>query len=396
VGGVTAPAAARAPVGAAAPPGRTSLYRYSVLRGVPQSYLRHPLARGVLAPALDAQGRLDTALADRLLVAATRPGSKLGQAVRRAVRAHATAAEDAPVSPAPAAERPPRPQRRWQAKPLPDPDADLPEAVRQAQDHLRRRDFAVVRQPDGRFKVEGQLVTAAELVARSAAMHEREERRRARRLGQAQAAVPSDRSLPPPPAATILAGPASAGTGRGQVLGYARGGGGAGDVAGQVQRLRQAGAREVFTDHAGDGPDRPGLAALLTLARRRDTLAVVELDRLGRSLPELVATVAALEERGLALVSLAEGIDTAAATGTLFGTIARFTHRLQAERTRTGLAAARARGQRLGRKPLAQEKAAAMALVAAGVSPSAAARQVGLGRSTVYREVSRTGIERRA
>ena len=66
-----------------------------------------------------------------------------------------------------------------------------------------------------------------------------------------------------------------------------------------------------------------------------------------------------------------------------------------AERTKHGIAGARATGKRHGRQPLDADKtAAALKLVAAGLSPTAAARQLGLGRSTVYREVSRTGLER--
>ena len=71
--------------------------------------------------------------------------------------------------------------------------------------------------------------------------------------------------------------------------------------------------------------------------------------------------------------------------------------RKAAERTKDGIAAARARGKRPGRQPLDPDKiAAALKLVAAGLSPTMAARQLGLGRSTVYREVGRAGITRGA
>jgi DNA invertase Pin-like site-specific DNA recombinase len=74
---------------------------------------------------------------------------------------------------------------------------------------------------------------------------------------------------------------------------------------------------------------------------------------------------------------------------------AHFERRLIAERTKDGIAAARAMGKRPGRQPLDADRiAAALKLVAAGLSPTAAARQLGLGRSTVYREVSRLGIQR--
>jgi len=186
----------------------------------------------------------------------------------------------------------------------------------------------------------------------------------------------------------------------GGILGYARVSTGDQDVAGQTMRLTEAGAIKVFSDiRSGKTMERPGLEALLAYARKGDTLSVVRLDRLGRSLGELLTTVAMLKERSIALLSLEERIDTNSAAGELvfhvFGAIAHFERRLIAERTRDGIAAARARGKRRGRHPLDPEKiAAALELVKAGLSPTVAARQLGLGRSTVYREVGRAGIAR--
>jgi len=174
----------------------------------------------------------------------------------------------------------------------------------------------------------------------------------------------------------------------GGILGYARVSTGDQDVAGQTMRLTQAGAIKVFTDvRSGRSMDRAGLTALLDYAREGDILAVVRLDRLGRSLAELLATVAMLKTRGIAFLSLEEKIDTTSAAGELvfhvFGAIAHFERRLIAERTKDGIAAARARGKRPGRQPLDADKiAAAIKLVKAGLSPTAAARQLGLGRST--------------
>ena len=181
------------------------------------------------------------------------------------------------------------------------------------------------------------------------------------------------------------------------VLGYARVSTGDQDVAGQTMRLEEAGAIKVFTDvRSGKSMDRPGLTELLAYARKGDTLAVVRLDRLGRSLAELISIVEQLKARGLALLSLEEKIDTSSAAGELifhvFGAIAHFERRLIAERTKDGIAAARARGKRPGRRPLDNDRvAAALKLVAAGLSPTEAARQLGLGRSTVYRELVASG-----
>jgi DNA invertase Pin-like site-specific DNA recombinase len=186
------------------------------------------------------------------------------------------------------------------------------------------------------------------------------------------------------------------------ILGYARVSTGDQDVAGQTMRLEQAGAIKVFTDiKSGKSMDRPGLADLLAYARSGDTLAVVRLDRLGRSLAELLTTVTMLRERGIALLSLEEKIDTSSAAGELvfhvFGAIAHFERRLISERTRDGIAAARAKGKRPGRQPLDMKKVeAAITLVKAKSSPTEAARQLGLGRSTIYREMRRLGISRPA
>ena len=184
------------------------------------------------------------------------------------------------------------------------------------------------------------------------------------------------------------------------ILGYARVTPGDQDVAGQCMRLEQAGAIKVFTDvRSGKSMDRPGLTELLAFARMGDTLAVVRLDRLGRSLGELLTVVKELKERGVALLSLEEKLDTSSAAGELvfhvFGAIAHFERRLIAERTKDGIAAARAKGKLPGRRPLDPDKAAsALKLVENGVSPTDAARQLGLGRATVYREMAAVGLRR--
>jgi DNA invertase Pin-like site-specific DNA recombinase len=188
----------------------------------------------------------------------------------------------------------------------------------------------------------------------------------------------------------------------GDVLGYARVSTGDQDVAGQTMRLEEAGAIKVFTDvRSGKSMDRPGLTELLAYARKGDTLAVVRLDRLGRSLAELISIVEQLKARGVALLSLEEKIDTSSAAGELifhvFGAIAHFERRLIAERTKDGIAAARARGKVPGRQPVDVDKVhAAIKLVEAGLSPTEAASQLGLGRSTVYREVAAAGVTRKA
>ena len=179
------------------------------------------------------------------------------------------------------------------------------------------------------------------------------------------------------------------------IIGYARVSTAEQDLEVQRRRLRdEAGAIRVFEDVAsGKSFDQPGLAALLDYARPGDLVCVVRLDRLGRSLRELLVTVEGFKARGLGFRSLEERLDTVSASGELvfhvFGAIAHFERRLIVERTRDGVAAARARGKRPGRPPVNEEKLqAALTLIRGGLSPSAAARQVGLGRSTLYRELA--------
>lgn len=108
-----------------------------------------------------------------------------------------------------------------------------------------------------------------------------------------------------------------------------------------------------------------------------------------------------LRERQIDLLSLEEKIDTSSAAGELifhvFGAIAHFERRLISERTKDGIVAARAKGKRPGRQPLDMKKIdAAIKLIEAKTSPTEAAKQLGLGRSTVYRELRRLGIQRTA
>ena len=180
-------------------------------------------------------------------------------------------------------------------------------------------------------------------------------------------------------------------TRRGDVLGYARVSTADQDVAGQEDRLRQAGAIRVFVDViSGKQFERPGLSELIDHARAGDSLCVTRLDRLGRSLKELLETVENLKAHDIHLVSLEECIDTTSAAGELvfhvFGAIAHFERRLISERTRDGIAAARKRGRRPGRPALDRETvSAAQTLVETGLTAGQAAKQLGIGRATAYK-----------
>jgi len=127
----------------------------------------------------------------------------------------------------------------------------------------------------------------------------------------------------------------------------------------QIDALRQHGVKKehLFCDKiSGAKEDRPGLAACNETLRKGDTLVVWRLDRLGRSMRHLVNMIEELKERGIGFRSISDGmIDTTSASGELvlniFSALAQFERRLIQERTKAGLAAARARG-RIGGRPV--------------------------------------------
>jgi len=149
-------------------------------------------------------------------------------------------------------------------------------------------------------------------------------------------------------------------TSNGRVIGYARVSTDGQDLSLQLDALKEHGCAEefMFVDKAsGARSERPGLDACLETLREGDVLLVWRLDRLGRSMPHLVNLVEELRERGVGFRSICDGaIDTTTASGELifniFSSLAQFERQLIQERTRAGLAAARARGRKGGRKPL--------------------------------------------
>src|SRR5262247_3344989 len=148
--------------------------------------------------------------------------------------------------------------------------------------------------------------------------------------------------------------------GMGRLIGYARVSTAEQDLGLQLAALRRAGCSDahIFCDTAsGARMARPGLEACVHTLEPGDTLVVWRLDRLGRSMTHLVTLIQALLQRHVSFRSLGEGaIDTTTASGELvfhiFSALAQFERRLMQERTRAGLAAARARGRRGGRRAL--------------------------------------------
>lgn len=124
----------------------------------------------------------------------------------------------------------------------------------------------------------------------------------------------------------------------------------------QLDALRGAGCGQIFSDKASGGSAaRLGLAEALRFCRAGDALVVARLDRLGRSLADLLGIIEELRQRDIGFVSLTEGVDASGAAGRLifqiFGAVAEFERALIRERTCAGLAAARARGKLGGRRP---------------------------------------------
>lgn len=179
------------------------------------------------------------------------------------------------------------------------------------------------------------------------------------------------------------------------LIGYARVSTQDQNPAMQHDALTQAGCERVFTEKAsGAQRDRPELQAALTYMRPGDTLVVWKLDRLARSLKQLIETVEDLEQQKIGFRSLTESIDTTSPGGKLifhiFAALAEFERSIIQERTRAGLAAARARGRRGGRPSSmsAEDIAAAKALLRdPAISVEQAARRVGVSPSTLYRHL---------
>ncbi len=170
------------------------------------------------------------------------------------------------------------------------------------------------------------------------------------------------------------------------------------DIALQRDALLADGVERIFED-VGSGADRnrPQLRAALEFARHSDQIVIYRLDRLARSTRDLLELADLLRQRGIGLRSLSEALDTAtAAGGLLFGVLsvlASFEKDLLAERTRAGLAAARARGRLVGRpKKLDQrDLVAAEAMLANGnITVREVASRLGVGVSTLYRALAQT------
>jgi DNA invertase Pin-like site-specific DNA recombinase len=168
----------------------------------------------------------------------------------------------------------------------------------------------------------------------------------------------------------------------------------------QLDALQRAGCEQVFSDKVtGVLRERPELTACLRTLRQGDTLVVWKLDRLARSVKDLVELIHDLDCRGVGFRSLTEMIDTTSAGGRLifhiFGALAEFERSLIRERTLAGLAAARARGRRGGRRAAMSKadirKAAAM-LSDPAITKAEVAKHFGVSRVTLNASLAREGL----
>jgi len=160
----------------------------------------------------------------------------------------------------------------------------------------------------------------------------------------------------------------------------------------QVRDLKAAGCEKIHQEQVSsvDITRRTHLAEALEHLRKGDTLVVTKLDRLARSVRHLFEITETLSAKGAALRILDLGIDTGKPTGklvlTVLGGIAEFEREIMLERQREGIAKAKAAGKYKGRKPTARAKADKVRMLKAqGVGPTAIAKQLGIGRASVYR-----------
>ncbi len=171
----------------------------------------------------------------------------------------------------------------------------------------------------------------------------------------------------------------------------------------QVDALKEAGCEMIFQEKiSGAKSERPELNRMLDQLRKGDVVVIWKLDRLGRSLRDLVGLIDKFKEKGAGLQSLNDSIDTTTPTGKLifhiFASLAEFERSIISERTKAGLAAARARGRNGGRPKGLSKKAQDQARLAETLykeerSISEICNHVGISRATLYRYLRHRNVQ---
>ena len=183
-----------------------------------------------------------------------------------------------------------------------------------------------------------------------------------------------------------------------RLIGYARVSTGEQHLDLQLDALAAAGCERIYRDNgvSGVATKRPGLSKALRALHAGDVLVVWKLDRLGRSLAELIAVMGQLERRDIGFRSLSESIDTTTAGGRLvfhlMGALAEFERGLISERTKAGMASAKARGAKIGRPPKltkAQIAKARRRIASGKASAAELAREYGVSALTLARALKR-------
>jgi DNA invertase Pin-like site-specific DNA recombinase len=176
------------------------------------------------------------------------------------------------------------------------------------------------------------------------------------------------------------------------LIGYARVSTSEQTLEPQTDALSAEECEKIFTDIAsGAKTQRPGLDEAINYCRKKDTLVVWKLDRMGRSMSHLIETIKQLEKQGIGFRSITERIDTTSAGGRLifhlFSALAEFERDLIRERVQAGLKSARARGRKGGRPPVSEEtKAMAQALMEdKNLSVKQICDRLGIAKSTLYK-----------
>lgn len=158
----------------------------------------------------------------------------------------------------------------------------------------------------------------------------------------------------------------------------------------QLRELEAANCKKIFREQVSSVEVRVQLEAALEFAREGDVLVATKLDRLARSVADLMAIIKTLDEKAVGLRILNLGMDTQTPTGklmlTVLGGVAQFEREMMLERQREGVAKAKAAGKYKGRKPLAADlRQEVVCLATEGITKTNIARQLNIGEASVYR-----------
>jgi DNA invertase Pin-like site-specific DNA recombinase len=166
----------------------------------------------------------------------------------------------------------------------------------------------------------------------------------------------------------------------------------------QLRELALAGCGKLFQEQVSSLSERKQLHAAMDYVRENDIFVVTKLDRLARSVADLMTIIQTLERKQVGVRILNLGMDTHTPTGklmlTVLGAIAQFEREMMLERQREGIAKAKSDGRYKGRKPIdAQRRKGVLKLAAEGSTRAAIAAQLGVGEATVYRIIAAARVQ---